>query len=218
MLHSFDAELARRYGVQEAIVIYYLQYWIERNERNGQNFVDGEYWTFNSAKKMSELLPYFSQKQIQRILSRLIGQGILKTGCYNRLHSDRTLWYTFTEFGKSILPQREMDFPETSDGFPAGGQALPVITPDKTPIDKQGARSRKPAKRFSPPTREEVASYCRERGNGVDARRFVDHYTANGWRVGKNPMKDWKAAVRTWEKNDAAKPARPRDDTLDGIL
>jgi len=50
---------------------------------------------------------------------------------------------------------------------------------------------------------EEVAAYCRERKNQVDPQRFVDYYTSNGWRVGRNPMKDWKAAVRTWERNDA---------------
>jgi hypothetical protein len=48
---------------------------------------------------------------------------------------------------------------------------------------------------------EEVRAYCQERGNSVDAQRFVDYYGANGWKVGKNPMKDWKAAVRTWENN-----------------
>ena len=72
--------------------------------------------------------------------------------------------------------------------------------------------------RFIPPTVEQVREYCHERGNNIDAAKFVDYYTANGWKVGKNPMKDWKAAVRTWEKGDRAAPARPRDDTLDGIL
>jgi predicted phage replisome organizer len=56
-------------------------------------------------------------------------------------------------------------------------------------------------KRFTPPTVEEVKAYCVERKNNVDAERFVDYYTANGWLVGKNKMKDWKAAVRTWERN-----------------
>ena len=53
--------------------------------------------------------------------------------------------------------------------------------------------------RFTPPTVEEVKAYCNEKGyTGVDPERFVDYYTSNGWRVGKNPMKDWKAAVRNW--------------------
>ena len=60
--------------------------------------------------------------------------------------------------------------------------------------------ARTPARKlFTPPTLAEVTAYCRERQNAVDPQRFIDYYTANGWKVGKNSMKDWKAAVRTWE-------------------
>jgi predicted transcriptional regulator len=55
--------------------------------------------------------------------------------------------------------------------------------------------------RFVKPTLEEVQAYCLERGKGVDAQKWYDYYSANGWKVGKNPMKDWKAAVRTWERS-----------------
>ena len=74
---------------------------------------------------------------------------------------------------------------------------------EKIPPDMEES---KPLKRFTAPTIEEVKEYCSERKNGVDAERFVNYYTANGWKVGKNPMKDWKAAVRTWERNDSGKP------------
>lgn len=57
------------------------------------------------------------------------------------------------------------------------------------------------AKRFIPPTVEEVESYCSERGNGIDAQSFIDFYESKGWMIGKNKMKDWKAAVRTWERS-----------------
>lgn len=57
-------------------------------------------------------------------------------------------------------------------------------------------------KRFTPPTVEEVAAYCRERNNRIDSQTFVDFYSSKGWVVGKSKMKDWKAAVRTWEKRD----------------
>ena len=66
----------------------------------------------------------------------------------------------------------------------------------------------KPLARFTPPTVQEVTVYCRERGNKVDAQRFVDFYASKGWRVGNQPMKDWKAAVRTWEQRDDS-PAHP---------
>lgn len=55
---------------------------------------------------------------------------------------------------------------------------------------------------FTKPTVEDVGAYCGERGNGVDAQRFCDFYEAKGWKIGKEPMKDWKAAVRTWEQRE----------------
>lgn len=57
---------------------------------------------------------------------------------------------------------------------------------------------------FRPPTLEDIQLYCQERNNTVDADRFIDYYTSNGWHVGKNKMKDWRAAVRTWERNGYA--------------
>lgn len=65
-------------------------------------------------------------------------------------------------------------------------------------------------KTFSKPTLEEISAYCQERNNSVDAQRFFDYYEAKGWVVGKSPMKDWKAAVRTWERNESEpKPQNP---------
>lgn len=67
------------------------------------------------------------------------------------------------------------------------------------------------SRRFIPPDVDEVQAYCRERNNHIDAQRFVDFYASKGWKVGKEPMKDWKAAVRTWERrNDTPARASPR--------
>lgn len=63
-------------------------------------------------------------------------------------------------------------------------------------------------KKFKKPTLEEVKEYCKERNNNVNAEQFIDFYESNGWKVGKNPMKDWKAAVRTWERNKLNKETR----------
>ncbi|MGN0135890.1 DUF6291 domain-containing protein [Anaerotignum sp.] len=73
----------------------------------------------------------------------------------------------------------------------------------ETDTEKSVKGGKKPRSTFTPPTLEEVQAYCQERGNHVDAERFIDYYTSNGWKVGKNSMKDWKAAVRNWEKQDA---------------
>ena len=60
---------------------------------------------------------------------------------------------------------------------------------------------KKTRKNFKKPTLKEVESYCIERKNSIDAQSFLDFYESKGWMIGKNKMKDWKAAVRTWEKN-----------------
>lgn len=61
-------------------------------------------------------------------------------------------------------------------------------------------------KRFTPPTLTDVKQYCEERNNHVDAEKFIDYYESNGWMVGRNKMKDWKAAVRSWERNSYDSP------------
>lgn len=96
--------------------------------------------------------------------------------------------------------------------------AVPVPAPVPAPVPVNGRvenKADKPprATRFTPPSVEEVAAYCKERGNQVEAQHFVDFYTSKGWKVGNQPMKDWKAAVRTWERRDGKKPdiRRPND-------
>lgn len=74
---------------------------------------------------------------------------------------------------------------------------------DKT---RKEEKARAPSsRRFTPPSVDEVAAYCRERGNGVDAQRFVDFYASKGWKVGSSGMRDWRAAVRNWERQDNTK-------------
>lgn len=106
------------------------------------------------------------------------------------------------------------------DKEPNGNQEKPngySLEPKKTDTDTDtvtdtvtdsniGSKVDKPPSRhrFTPPTEEEVRAYCTEKGYTVDPQRFVDYYTSNGWRVGKNPMKDWKAAVRTWNGKEQA--------------
>lgn len=89
--------------------------------------------------------------------------------------------------------------------------------------DKEKEEKRK---RFIPPTVEEVEAYCRERQNGINAQQFCDFYASKGWRVGNQPMRDWKAAVRTWEQRNGRRgrngvkiaPPKQDDISLEGIF
>lgn len=89
-------------------------------------------------------------------------------------------------------------------------------------INGAGVKADKPpsAKRFTPPSADDVRAYCKEQGYNVDAERFVDYYASRGWMVGKAKMKDWRAAVRNWARDENSKPtpAPPaRRDVTAGI-
>ena len=95
---------------------------------------------------------------------------------------------------------------------PKKPEPVPVPDPDTEPdtdtdICIADKPQKKRASRFTPPSIEEVREYCLERGNGIDPERFVNFYESKGWLIGKNRMKDWRAAVRNWERiNNDNKP------------
>lgn len=72
-------------------------------------------------------------------------------------------------------------------------------------------------KRFEKPTLSEIKEYCIERNNNVNAEQFFDYYESNGWKVGKNSMKDWRASVRTWERSEYRKTSSKKNSKEDAI-
>lgn len=94
-----------------------------------------------------------------------------------------------------------------------------LIVEDKSSLNKEKEciKEKTPTSRFIPPTPEEIKAYCEERNNLVDVERFYNFYQSKGWMVGKNKMKDWKAAVRTWEK-EAGFKMTDEDWAKDGIF
>lgn len=110
MTHQFNVEIAQQFGILEAVIIQHLHFWILKNEANDLNYFEGEYWTYNSIKAFADIFPYASQRQIHYALEKLIKEGILKTGHFNKKGYDRTLWYTFTKKGHTILQNCKMEF------------------------------------------------------------------------------------------------------------
>ena len=96
--------------------------------------------------------------------------------------------------GHEALPLNKLNINKTKQGIKENPLGFSKGAPEK--------------QKTAPPTAQEVMDYCQERSNSVDAVKFVDYYTARGWLIGKNKMKDWRAAVRMWERsgyNDDAK-------------
>ena len=123
----------------------------------------------------------------------------------NYLQKDR---YIPTKYGdeKATLSLDENGAYQNAKALQEPMYTQDMYTQDRLGKDRLGKdRLLDADKPHNHPTLEEVKAYCNERNNRVDPERFIDYYTANGWKVGKNPMKDWKAAVRTWERSDVQK-------------
>ena len=117
--HFFSTKLAKRFGIEAAIMIENLFYWIDKNAANNVHYYDGSYWTYNSVQAFSKLFDYMNITKINRVLDFLEGKEkepkdgksdkklikIIKSGNYNKSKMDRTKWYAFTDEGLEILKE-----------------------------------------------------------------------------------------------------------------
>ena len=145
-----------------------------------------------------------SRNRLKKHMGQLIDFGIVKKTRQKNgnLHSGNTykIFHAEADFGavenEPISGSRKADFGAV-ENEPTNNNNRKIT--DKKEIYKEKSR------RFEPPSLEEVQAYCHERSNGIDAQHFIDFYASKGWMIGKNKMKDWKAAVRTWERNKKSK-------------
>lgn len=216
MDYSFNGEIARLYGVDEAVFIHNLYWWIAKNEANGRHYHDGRSWTYNSMKAFTELFPFWTEKQVRRIIGKLEGCGALLVGNFNPLPFDRTQWYALSDEVNEVYQKGSIDSPKRANDICPNGQMtsaqtgapIPDSKPDSKP-DGEGAKAPRP--KFQKPTLKEITAYCLACQIQVDAQKFYDHYESNGWRVGRNPMKDWHAALRNWWRREEKPQRRYRD-------
>jgi len=101
------------------------------------------------------------------------------------------------------LGQKEVKTGQNKSKGGQSGQSF-LETETETETKKDNLKVIQKKQNFIKPSLEEVKGYCLERNNQVDPERWFDYYTSNGWKIGKNSMKDWRAAVRTWEKSSFA--------------
>lgn len=149
MNYILNVEVAVKYGVDEAIMLENIVFWIRKNQANNKHFYDGEYWTYNSVKAFSELFPFWSERQIDRILKSLEKQNAIIVGNYNKRGYDRTKWYAITSTVKSIYrigeysislngkmsdnansPNGEMEFTKWGNGIHQTVKPIPDINTD----------------------------------------------------------------------------------------
>lgn len=129
-------EWAKKYGFEEAALLWWIVSWVVSNKANSKNEFDGRTWTYNTAEALSKLFTVWSPKQIRRIAESLISQKIILTGNYNKSPYDRTLWYALVD-EKAFIPNydivksnsyyEKIDFTETENGNAEKGEPIPVL-------------------------------------------------------------------------------------------
>ena len=148
-------------------------------------------------------------RQIRTALSKLIS-----TNEVTKKSTSKFTVYTINNYADYQVCDKQNDKPATNERQTSDKpfNTKKVRSKEYTPYNPpQGDEGVPAPKRFVPPTPEEVNTYCRERNNGIDGGEFCDFYTSKGWKVGKNPMKDWKAAVRTWERSRKQSVPQPTE-------
>ncbi|MEE1227274.1 MAG: hypothetical protein UHM08_09255 [Bacteroidales bacterium] len=205
MVYNFDSNIAKEYGVNEAIMIANFQFWIKKNKANKKNFFDGHYWTYNSKKAFMELFDFWSEQSIKTILNHLKEKGVLITANYNNSPYDRTLWYAFADEEKWIGEKEIFQKLDLTNGKIKTNQPIPDILPNKKPYDIYIPKTEKTGYgEFQNVmlTKDEVKKLITKYGLLFqDAVELLSNYIAS---VGKDKYKNHYAVMKengwVWEK------------------
>ena len=166
---------------------------------------EGQGCFYGSLSLLSQFCGIRSKTTTQRILKNLVAKGaIVKT---DELHNG--VKFCTYKVNKNWYGMSKIDM----------GSISIIDTNNKEDINiNNNSLSKRESSRFQKPSIEEIRQYCSSRNNSVDPEQFFKFYESKGWTIGKSPMKDWRAAVRTWEKREKEVPQRKREFRRESVL
>jgi hypothetical protein len=126
--YTFDRDLACKIGVEESIMVSNFVYWLQHNKANRKHYHDGRYWTYNSVQAFTELFPFWTTKQLRRIMESLYAQNVILKGNYNQQSFDRTGWYSLSDDYVYLLGI--MHLPKQANGIAEKGNTIPNSNTD----------------------------------------------------------------------------------------
>lgn len=198
--------VAVRYGLEEAIFLDSIVFWTRENKSKGANYQDGRWWTYNSIQGLKEMFPWWSGKQLRRIVNSCKDQGALLVANYNKEGRDRTAWYSPSDdllalYGEAwesadpICPNGQMHLPKRADPFAQMGTPLPCNNHVyNTPLPPKGGKR------------------GRQRKEPRDAPDWNPERFKGLWEFyPKKGRKDKQAAMDAWDK------LKPDDHLIDVI-
>ena len=204
----FNEQIAIKYGVEPAVFIHNIYFWIRHNQANGRHFYEGKNWTYNSAKAMAELFPFWSAAKISRIIKKLRDEGAIYTGNFNASAYDRTQWYALDESVISIYQNREMEITGTSNQFHETVEPIPDNNTDiNTDINTD---------RVAQPQKQKYGEYKNVLLSVDDFEKLKSEYPSDYQQrierlseyiasTGKK-YKNHLATIRAWARRDKSEP------------
>lgn len=103
MNHSFNVDIAIKYGIEEAIILENMFFWLEKNRANKKHIIASQVWTYNTQAALAKLFPYMNRSKIQRVMSKLEKENLIIRANHNDAKYDRTTWYALTPLGYSLF-------------------------------------------------------------------------------------------------------------------
>lgn len=223
-VHSFNVEEAELHGVDKAVILYNIRFWLEKNKANDRDSHkhDGYYWTYNSAKAFAKLFPYYRQHKIHRLLKQMEDDGLILASNYNKAAYDRTKWYSmpefsiedvdnkhFTELQNGNLENEESHFTELQNGNCISGEPIPDINTDSKPNvntdigDKKKSPKKSSKKLTDYPDDFKLTDKQIDRMNeyGINIPLFLETFESSTKAKGIQ-YKCWTSACTTWINNE----------------
>lgn len=226
-LHYFDVDVAKRCGVNAAILLSDIQYWCERSKGDPAHLREGRVWMWSSVRDFRERHPYLTARQIRYALEQLTAAEVVITAQYSDRALDRTIWYSpvdltpvanaFDNSGKCIGQQCQMQMTPVANAFDKSGVPTTIhyretlentIEPNRDNVGGNRYVSppnvvvREEEETITHPTIDQAREYARAAGLRVDAEAFVRVNEAAGWKDTQGrPIRNWKL----WLQGYAAK-------------
>lgn len=234
--HSFDIDLASKYGIEEAIIIHHFQHWISINARLNRNLHEDTYWSYQTCEEIAAHFPYLSKDQVFNIIEKLCTgksrhskkdslpefEPILKKGNFNKSKFDRTVWYAFCDPAKWILCDRKMENvdPQNQERGPA--TPIPNTKPDTDSKESKHIEDALVFGKFVKLTKEEYEKSCQEITKEI-TDSLIDQINDFLASTGKKPYKDYAATIRVWFRRSKNQPkqsqtARTTDPNIEKNL
>lgn len=146
--HHFNVDIAKKFGIDVAIFLDHMVYWIQKNMGNNKHFHDGTWWTRNTIEAYRVIFPYWSTMQVRKVLRDCKKYGLINTGNYNDRKYDRAGWYSLTEYAANLLniticSKQQMEEAKTTNAWGQKNTPIP-ITNTITNIERAARKKRVP--------------------------------------------------------------------------